>query len=410
VDYFTRLENEYGYLVSQANNPACNFRILKDYDDYKAWKSMLTSDPPVKDIAVVLCIEGAHSFHEFSDYSVMLEYTYDRVSDDQWDDFTAFKNRIVANIDKVKRWGPDPDHKGQYAPLYITFSHHFWNLMSGHAASLGNCFLDQKEGQDKSITPLGKIAIEKLLEKGEFSRRILIDIKHLCFFARNEFYDLRRTYAAKGDPFPMIASHAAVTGTFAPDSDPHPVFNTCDINLYDWDIQQIQASGGLIGIMMEEGRLIRKEMLKKIYWLYDNEPYLLEQKLAEVVMAQILHIVEVCAETSGWDIVCLGSDYDGMINSLDVFDTVRKTPALFERLRTFLEYNVPLLELDYNTDTGMPPDIHILFTSDDVRRLKGGLSADELIEKISYKNVEHFLEKYFNDDYLKSTTAVRLIT
>ncbi|MCX6243281.1 MAG: membrane dipeptidase [Bacteroidetes bacterium] len=410
VDYFPRLEKEYGYLAEQAKDPGNKFRILKDYEDYKAWKALFSLLPPQKEIAVIFCIEGAHSFLEFKNYQSMLGYTYDLVKDDQWADYAAFRDLVVANIDKVKRWGPDPAHEGQYAPLYITFSHHFWNLMSGHAASLGNCFLDQSEGQDERFTPLGKIAVGKLLEKGESGRRILIDIKHLCFFARNEFYDIRHSYARKGDPFPMIASHAAVTGTPSPDGDVHPVFNTCDINFYDWDIKQIKESEGLIGIMMEEGRLIRKDMMEQINKLCDGNPDKLSQKLAEIVLAQALHIVEVCPGTSGWDIICSGSDYDGMINSLDAFDTVRKTPVLFDNIHYLLKNELPVLNLDYNTDDTKPPDIHPLYTSADVRRLKGGLSADAIIEKLSYKNVERFLEKFFNDGYLKSAPAAGNIT
>jgi microsomal dipeptidase-like Zn-dependent dipeptidase len=240
------------------------------------------------------------------------------------------------------------------------------------------------------------------LEKGDNSRRILIDIKHLSPEARTEFYDLTKGYSLIGDTIPILASHAAVTGTKNPSSAPHMYFNSSDINLYDEDVLKIARSNGLIGLMLEEGRLLNKQAMKALNDKYGDHLANSPDVSAEILIAQMLHIVNVCGGKEGWDIICIGSDFDGMINSLDAFDSVEKYPDLFERIHKLLTDETPILQINWE-----PYELHnntttLLYPSQSVHNLKFGLTPDEIIEKIAYKNIENFLEKYFNDRYLKS--------
>ncbi len=410
INYFSRLVHEFGYVRNQTLDPVNRCRILCDFNDYRSWKSKLQTTTGLKEMAIIMCIEGAHSFHDFDDFQSMLAFTYEKVKDDRWQEFDNFRNKMLSRIDEVKRWGPDMDHPGLYAPLYITFSHHFWNLLAGHSTSMSACFMNQSEGLGQPFTALGLIALEKLLERGPSSRRILIDIKHLSYPARTGFFKVHRKHEADQDNFPIIASHAAVTGFKNPEDEGRGLpFNSGDINLYDDDILEIKRSEGLIGLMMEETRLLDENILMIINEHFKDDPAAYSVILAHAVMGQILHIVNLSDDLTGWNIICLGSDFDGMINSLDSFDTALKIPELYTHLHNILEHNLEVLPLDYSKNPTDPEDIRILFTSEDVRRLKGDLTADEIIDKLSYKNVERFLEKFFNEEYLKNTTGNTLI-
>ena len=409
IDYFSRLEREYQYILTQENTtPGKKMKILKDYDDYKDWKAGI-SDPPVVAepcIALIITIEGAHSFFTFENYGKLKnKYTLEQVSDKSWSEFGSFRKMLIDNISKVKQWGPD--HNGSHAPLFITFSHHFWNLLAGHAQSIGNIFLNQNEGMDTGFTKLGYTAVTKLLEKGVNSRRILIDIKHLSHKARSQYYEMIKGYSSVDDQIPVLASHAAVTGTLNPSSDAHMYFNSSDINLFDEDVLKIARSNGLLGLMMEEGRLLNKPALQALFDTHGDHLSKSPEVCAEILLAQMLHIVNVCGGKESWNIICLGSDFDGMINSLDAFDSVEKYPALFEKIHERLTNETPILCIDWE-----PYHLHdnattVLYTSQSVHNLKFGLTPDEIIEKIAYKNIEHFLEKYFNDQYLKLPSGIQ---
>jgi hypothetical protein len=121
----------------------------------------------------------------------------------------------------------------------------------------------------------------------------------------------------------------------------------------------------------------------------------------------MLHIVNVCGSKEGWDIICMGSDFDGMINSLDAFDSVEKYPALFEKIHERLTDESPVLQMEWEPYQLDNIETTVLYTSQSVHNLKFGLTPDEIIEKLAYKNIEHFLEKYFNDQYLKLQSGIQ---
>ena len=67
------------------------------------------------------------------------------------------------------------------APWFVTFSHHFYNELCGHARSLRKIIgklTNQEEGINTSFTPLGLEVLDILLDKNN-GRRILIDVKHM---------------------------------------------------------------------------------------------------------------------------------------------------------------------------------------------------------------------------------------
>jgi len=398
VNYFNRLEREYYFVERESMDISRPMRILIDFMDYKLWKAKnLQGRAGIasKEIGLILCVEGAHSLLSFPDYKTMIRCTADVVKELSWENRQLYQEMLTANIRKMKSWG----NRGTHAPLYITFSHHFWNLLAGHASSIDIFLLNQSEGKNETITFLGEMAISLLLERTVDGRRILIDMKHFSPIARKRYYEILDEL--NFSDVPILASHAAVTGIDSGSAEKHEFFNTADINLFNEDILKICTSDGLIGIMMEEGRLVNKSLMKKIKNNYGSKSPAASKFYAKCVLANILHIVQI-AGSDGWNHVCLGSDFDGMINSLDSFDSVSTYNDLFKTIRDVLDGQEPI---EYPGGAG--DDVYAgtftreLFSIEDINGLKHGYTTDQLINKLAYQNIEYFLSRYFHDQYLK---------
>lgn len=112
-----------------------------------------------------------------------------------------------------------------------------------------------------------------------YSKKIMIDIKHMSLGARKQLYNLRNTNTFNGDEQPVICTHAGFTGISwnnIPDyvfnagkakngsrelfmgkavvygDRGRPAFNTSSINLYDEDIVEILKSKGMIGLSLDK--------------------------------------------------------------------------------------------------------------------------------------------------------------
>lgn len=152
---------------------------------------------------------------------------------------------------------------------------------------------------------------------------------------------------------------------------PRPSFNTASINLFDEDILQILSSDGIIGLSLDkrilgyadldaevetytlEVEYISKSESKAFFespqtvfksnLCIENKevdqggrvnPSVGEYHLRHF-MAQIIHIIKVCRR-EGYDVskalhqICIGSDFDGMINPIWICDT-------FDNLQYFRE-------------------------------------------------------------------------
>ena len=105
-----------------------------------------------------------------------------------------------------------------------------------------------------------------------------------------------------------------------------------------------------------------------------------------LVVANMLHIVKTVGSRKGWDIITLGTDFDGLINAMDVFPTIKSMPDLFGRIENFLD-NPDRIE-------GTP------FDEDYIEFLKFNLTGKEIVQKMKYQNAERFMERYFNDEFL----------
>ena len=399
-NYFKELNSEYELLKenqSTTMHPLCNtpYQIVSTYEHL----SKLQSDSP-DTIAVVLTIEGASAFG-ISDKSIVN---------------TELKTKVLNNINTVKDWS-SKDGKSSYCPLFVTFCHHFYNNLAGHSLSSPNVNIDQKKGINDGFTDFGKQVLKKLLSKNEGKRRILIDIKHMSIASRKEYYQfLEDNY--KENEIPIIASHCAVNGhagfseacsdiNISDKSKPKDIkkgpiaeyeksqtLNPWSINLFDNEIIQIHKSKGLMGIIMDQrvlaGGLKVYEVKKKYTWSvpepFDDNDWFGNKQFqfdwTELYFKQIVHIYNVLLNNATpaeecFNSICIGSDFDGMINAIDAVNTSTRF--------AILEQNLIL---------------HITKNKVNFKEALNKISPEEIVEKIMYKNVVDFYKYLFTNNIL----------
>ncbi len=411
VDYFQELLDEYNYLVDQQSVTSSNKKLkVKKFEiasDFEHYKEILSENK----MAAVLTIEGGHSIFTFDKYRRMKIPAYRLKKGKPY--YDKYLGQAKKAIKKLKKQKSD-DYKN-HSPFFITLAHHFWNLICGHARSFdgmtGKLGVNQEFGLNSGFTELGVEVLHLLLNKTKTERRILIDTKHMSIRTRREFYEIWEQYNNQGDGFPIICSHAAVVG----DEDEYAegfendkgkenngkYFNVWSINLTNEDISYIAKSDGIIGLLLHEKRVPGDVPADRFKELKEDINLAIEQGEVEeekermeelaheyvmLVVANMLHVVKTVGSRKGWDIITLGTDFDGLINAMDVFPTIKSMPDLFSRVENFLD-NPDRIE-------GTP------FDEDYIQFLKFNLTGKEIVQKMKYQNAERFMQKYFNDEFL----------
>jgi len=209
-------------------------------------------------------------------------------------------------------------------------------------------------------------------------------------------------------------------------------FNPTTINLCDDDIEEITKSDGLIGISLD-ARILGYEWAKKRIFnntydyiqlnefqylfpaLCDNlslSPTVLDDEPLEEVIElnekfpgfadrkkreaylfcfNVLHVVAVInsmpAEDrhhkSGWDFLCIGSDYDGLIDSIKMANTAHSLPAFKDHVRKIFHKAEKAYkeQFDYDGQLSLLPD-----TRQDL---------DSYLDKLFYGNGSGFLKRWW---------------
>jgi len=360
-EYFTDLEMEYDFYkqleekVYRIGNQKFRYKIVSSFNEIK--------DEPkdkVQTIYVILTIEGTHVFN------AGLTLANRKVNEKE----------VLENIDKVKNW----EHRLFFAGL----THHFDNEIIGHAPSLSGIVskvFDQKSGMfQQGFNDLGKKVLHKLLDNSN-GRRVLVDLKHLSIKARNELYNILDTEYAD-ENIPLVVSHGAVNSwpDLPPDKEEREQgdskFQQLEINFYDDELVRIADSKGLFGIQFDERRLGSSDEIKNAQWSISRRRMLYKQ--SKLVWNQIQHIAELLnsRDKFAWGVQCIGSDYDGIVNSLNGFWTAEEMP-LFD---SYLEKHA------YN---------FIASRQSDNLKPYNKLTADEIVERFMYTNAYEFLERSF---------------
>lgn len=429
IDYYEEeLLPEYRYVVAQVEATSSNSRKLVIARDYDHFKSIIHDQPET--VATIFNVEGAHSLCSYkkdSYFSLRFDFEQQKyffpdgqpLSDE---DRNEIEQCLLISVDRIKGKANDPlSFAPEHTPFYLTFCHMFWNLMAGHAKSFGpqrgffqpgmeNLF-DQKLGQDDGITPLGKTVIESLLDRGN-GRRILIDVKHMSLKSRTDYYQIiRHKRKVENDLVPIMCTHGAMNGfedIISNDrsadnwaSDKNAYFSRWSINLNNEDVQEIHASDGLIGLLFHEFRVPGGKAKQQFKWLKKKgDRAKLKKAYVRLVMSNIFHVIQVIREKSAWDIICLGSDFDGLVDPFNSYTTIDQFKDFALDMEAFLEQPEDLIGYKDSREGVIP--------ASKVKELMFGYSPDELVAKFSHKNLEGFLERYFNDNYLRYSTNTQI--
>lgn len=359
-EYFPDLEMEYNFYKQldghriRLKNKWHQYKIISNFNEIDE-----NPDSDIKTIYVILTIEGANVFN--TGLQMMGK--------------TANPEEVLANIDKVKKWDK--------RLFFMGLTHHFYNEVVGHARSLNGIvskIIDQTEGMNEGFSDLGWKVLRKLLDNTD-GKRVLIDLKHLSVQARKEYYAFVDE-EFPNETIPLIISHGAVNGLRSFDERVEDdLFNygkyqSDDINFFDEELVRVAKSGGLFGVQFDERRVGSKTELK------NTGPFLSRRKMlyykSKLIWNQIQHIAEVLNRNDqyAWGIQCIGSDYDGMVNSLNGFWTAGEMP-LFDSYLEKHAYNFIASE-----------------QSDNLKNYNK-IKASDIVERFMHGNAYEFLKRNF---------------
>ena len=349
-EYMNDLIGEYNYLMAADQSKVIDGKEYKIvyFGSFSEMKSRLQLnerfEPQTEEniIGVLFSVEGAHAFGCGQLNTLPEDHAEElrQLNDLTHPNTVKLLKTIRENIRRTKNLG-----NGKHSPFFVTFSHHFWNQLCGHAMSLAgimHVFFNQERGMASGMTEVGKEVLKELLDKTN-GRRILIDVKHMSVEGRFWFYEfLKENYWTKGDNVPILASHMGVTGEGQSENrslrhydmdeeyEKSGWFNPWDINLSDEEILAIYRSRGLIGLNMDQrilsGAKLVDSMTRISKGIDDIATSVLYKSIwAEPILANIMHIVKTVMSSDVpdkeyvWQMIVIGSDLDGMVNALDAY-------------------------------------------------------------------------------------------
>jgi microsomal dipeptidase-like Zn-dependent dipeptidase len=382
TDYWQDFKNEMKFMEERENHPLridghwYTYRLVHDFaelqmnitqnEDQQAGKSK--TKPFI--ISIICAVEGLHILN------CGLETACD-------------PNAVKQHARELKTF--------IHAPWFVTFSHHFYNELCGHARSLRKqigSLTNQEEGVNSGFTLLGREVLEILLDD-QNGRRILIDMKHMSPTGRKELLNLRRT--KYNSAFPIIISHGVANGlpSFGAAVSNYPELGNTFINpkeniiggdgefkdhnyinFYDDEIIEMVKSEGIIGLQLDERRLANEETINKVkHSLFRNK---IMHYRSELLWRQVQYIAELLDDNGlyAWGNMAIGSDYDGLVDPLNTFWTAEE----YDDLSSYLERHA------YNYFDKQPERLKNSFNK---------ISADLVVQNIFRDNAWNFFQRWF---------------
>ena len=435
VDYFNSdYVEEYRYLKdshltsskSEDFRIKPKFRLIKNFEEYSA----NTND---FEVLGVVTIEGMHALANYRKEDLFNKEHIDELNPDEQDRLKdSFKNNILRLKDASEF---------EFPPFFVTFSHHFNNLISGHAKSFADAknrivpgfrdVFDQRKGLNSGISEFGKELIEDHLLSRENGPRILIDTKHMSLKSRDDFVAIVKNRRLLGDRVPIICSHTAVNGMATrQEAEAHVDLNKYDkkayvsrwdINLTDQDIREIFDSDGVIGVCMHDGRMpggkFKKLLKQNTRKLVTEEP--VKRLHAQMFLTNIFHILKVnlnhirtlnstnrnalIPEKDAWKTICLGTDNDGIVDPFDHYNTADRLDDFKLRTTKALTLNNKDYMRKYRV-LSLPTEK--AFMASEMADLMLGFTPEQISDMIFSDNMIRFLSNYFTDAYLNNSGAI----
>ena len=262
------------------------------------------------------------------------------------------KKQLLKNLTTIKDW--------EHPVFFLTLAHFQYNHLCGQSWAVpipgiarGLTTFDRLEVNDKtkSIQNLGKEVIKQcLVPSGKYNRKILIDVKHMHIVSRYEYYKLLEQPDGSYKS-PIIASHIAPSGLTNKDSaekvNPknnihrkYDRFNPWPINLCDEELKIIANSNGIVGLSLDQ-RILgagNKSFSKALKKQAKEKSTRSKQRLFYnlLFLENLFHL----AKTMGsWNHICIGTDFDGMIDPIDTCPTAEHMHSFTDMLLKHIESN-----------------------------------------------------------------------
>lgn len=394
-DYFNHFFlPEFEWLINNENNqPDDESYIVRFPKNINELETNLLND---KILNIIINVEGAHSFAMAPKNEIINQmYLY---NEDEL-------NKIKSNINKMKT--------AYDVPVFsVGLMHHFWNGLGGHSESFLakiKKFKDQSIGLNEPLNDAGKQIINELVKPVGARKGFILDIKHMSPKARADYYQMRKENQAFYEDKPILCSHTGIASYFDTldewiQNNEKEIKGKCylhekAINLCCEDVVQIYESKGLIGIQLDEKRLFGKHAIKEINReIIDDEivitPNFTSYKASKYFWANIFSAINDLAVHYGrvspryWDIFCIGSDFDGLINHLYNCQEAASLSDFKESLYAFLENPDKIHLPKFYSDSNC-------LTIPRINELKCDLTNKEIINKLFYMNAYNFLKSNF---------------
>ncbi len=437
VVYLKDYMREYNYLMQSNNTNSSNtdfvrnpsFKMVRNYEELQTSLNETT-------ICGILTIEGMHALGEYKKDHLFNAKSIDALENQ---DQLALQQSFINNIAKVK----GKDDPEVIAPYFITFAHHFNNLIAGHAKSFKDGqfikpgfsdVFDQAKGQDTGLTQFAKDLIIQHLFSRHNGPRILVDTKHMSLNSRDDYFKLVTQFNRDNpsDIVPIVVSHTAVSGLKdratarkTPDKnkiEKNSYVSRWDINLTDEDIEEVFATNGIIGICMHDGRM-PGENFKKLFrqqkTQVDSEESI-SRLHSQMFLTNMFHIVKVTLnkirslnndgqninEKNAWNTISLGSDNDGIVDPFDNFNSADFLLDFKLRIQRSIEQNNKPFFEKFRI-LSLPSEDP--FSAEELADLMQGFTAEELVDKVFSDNIDAFLSVFFTKDYLTKGLKEHLI-
>ena len=120
---------------------------------------------------------------------------------------------------------------------------------------------------------------------------------------------------------------------------------------------------------MDRGMLGGLDLIKKITEIENSEKQ--RKEYTRLFWDNAFQLVKAIGDKSGWDVVAIGTDFDGTITHMEPYESAAKFPMFQQDLIDYLEQN------KYQED------------------LWFGYTPQELVEKIMHGNAMQFYKRFF---------------
>lgn len=381
IDYFAQVLYQLRFLkAAQADKYYQGPRQFKmEIISSKSQLESIINDPTK--IGMVINLKGGHLFGSYLDISS------DMLGSNE------YEKKVMRNIDRLKGSIPLVDNTNEFLdfPIFsVSFSNWYKDGICGKVRAYTEAvekLIGKQDDLDTGMSALGQKVVKRLLGNTE-GRRILIDVSGMSKDSRAWYYEYLKQQRYQGDTIPVIASHVSISGLNwespeynAPDNatkNNGSYLNNYKGSMARQDLQSIYESKGIVAISLDKQKLVQGtifegELNKTLAGSSERRDL-----LTKIIVANICKVIHVVQRQDAWDMIAIGSEFDGISTPFDACKSSEDFKVLAKDL------------LDYFKN---PTDIPGVLSAKDIKKYMYDFSADEIVNKIMFENALNFYRR-----------------